>query len=222
MTATPAIPSLDALGRALEYPGADLAARWEACRAALTPAHPAAARRVADALDRLAVSSTEEFEEIYARAFDLSPACAPYVTVHLFGEESFKRGELMARLRERYAAVGFASGAELPDHVATLLRYAARAEREEAGELAQYCLMTPLARMADALGAENPYGFLLRAAEETLREEFSERDPAPLPIEQMRLHGGASGCGEIAAPASACATACGVMVDASNPKPDLR
>ncbi len=72
MTATPAIPSLDALGRALEYPGADLAARWEACRAALTPAHPAAARRVADALDRLAVSSTEEFEEIYARAFDLS------------------------------------------------------------------------------------------------------------------------------------------------------
>lgn len=209
MIATPAIPSLEALGRALEYPDAELPARWETCRATLATAHPAAAAHVEAALAFLDRSSPEEIEEIYARAFDLSPACAPYVTVHLFGEESFKRGEFMARLQERYAEEGFASGAELPDHVATLLRYAAHAEPEEAGELAQYCLMTPLRRMADALGAENPFAHLLRAAETTLRGEFPGREPAPLPIEQMRHHADAPACGERTTSVSPCATACG-------------
>lgn len=215
MNATVSISSsaIEALGRALEYPGADLATRLETCRAALAASCPDAARLAEEAFARFDATSTEAFEEIYASSFDLTPACAPYATVHLFGEESFKRGEFMARLQGRYAEAGFDAGAELPDHVSVLLRYAARTEREEAGELAQYCLMTPLARMAAALDGANPYALLLRAAEKALRAEFPDREPAPLPIEQMRAHGDAPDCGRPAAEPGACGAGCGALTE---------
>ncbi len=218
MGAATSIPALDALGRVLEYPGPDLPGRLEVCRATLAGSHPGAARFVEGAIAALEVSSVEGFEETYARSFDLKPACAPYATVHLFGEESFKRGEFMARLQGRYAEEGFDAGSELPDHVSLLLRFAARAGRDEAGELAQYCLMTPLARMAAALDEANPFALLLRAAGEVLREQFPDRAPAPLPIEQMRTHGGAGGCGDAGATPSPCAAGCGAMAASLKPE----
>lgn len=216
-------PALEALGRALEYPGPDYPARLDACRAALEGAHPRGAGLVARAITLLEASSIEDFEETYARSFDLKPACAPYATVHLFGEESFKRGEFMARLAGRYADAGFDAGSELPDHVALLLRYAARAGAEEAGELAQYCLMTPVAKMGAALDGENPFGLLLGAVGEVLRAEFPDRAPAPLPIEQMRTHGGTGGCGDAVAAVSSCSAECSALkVSLESETPDAR
>src|SRR5512138_1986014 len=42
--------------------------------------------------------------ELYTRTFDLTPVCAPYLSVHLFGESSFKRAQLMTGLREAYVS----------------------------------------------------------------------------------------------------------------------
>ena len=42
--------------------------------------------------------TTDEREELYTATFDVTPACVPYVSIHLFGEENFKRGEFMAAL----------------------------------------------------------------------------------------------------------------------------
>jgi hypothetical protein len=124
----------------------------------------------------------------------------------------------MARLQVRYAESGFDAGSELPDHVALLLRYAARAGHDEAGELAQYCLMTPLVRMAAALDEGNPFALLLLAAGEVLREEFPDCAPAPLPVEQMRTHGGVGGCGDAGATPSPCAAGCGAIKASLEPE----
>src|SRR5262249_41715158 len=78
----------------------------------------------------------EEAQEDYARTFYVTPSCEPYVSVHLFGSESFDRGALMACLRERFEGAGFSPGTELPDHVAVLLRFAALLDPEEFDDLA--------------------------------------------------------------------------------------
>ena len=81
-------------------------------------------------------------EECYTGTFDLAPACTPYVSVHLFGEESFKRATLMAALNVRHAEAGLAGDAELPDHIAVLARFAAQAGEEERRELAEFLEQT--------------------------------------------------------------------------------
>ena len=102
--------------------------------------------------------------ELYTTTFDLSPVCCPYVGYHLFGE-SFKRGALMAKLRETYAANDFAANlAELPDHLSVILLFAAACEdaefvREITAELVVPALRTMVAGFESG---QNPYEDVLR------------------------------------------------------------
>lgn len=177
------VEPLDQLAALLEYPGADYPARLETCRQALERAQPSAADRMARLGRQLASRSPGEVEELFIRTFELAPRCVPYVGVHLFGGENFKRGEFMARLQAEFAQMGLETGGELPDHLAVLLRYAARTDRGTAGELVQYCLMTPVDRMIGALDAANPFVSLLEAVAFAMAEIFPECSPAPLPVE---------------------------------------
>jgi len=105
-----------------------------------------------------------EWEEEYTRAFDLSPIAIPFVSIHLYGEESYKRGRLMAWLNEQYAERGFDAGAELPDHLQNVLRFVLTLEDDEAEELAEFCLRGPVAWMQEKLAhAESPYQHVLTA-----------------------------------------------------------
>ncbi|GAB4561540.1 MAG: hypothetical protein Tsb0017_19180 [Geothermobacteraceae bacterium] len=61
-------------------------------------------------------------EEIYTSCFDLQPSCHPYVGYLLFGESQARIVFLM-RLKELYRSYGFVEDAELPDHLATMLRF---------------------------------------------------------------------------------------------------
>lgn len=174
---------LHALARLLEYPGADFAARL----AAAPPGDYAA----------LAALTNDAREELFAATFDIAPSCVPYVSIHLFGEENFKRGEFMAALRARYAAAGFDSGGELPDHLAVLLRFAACVTSDEWRELTAFCLLGPLAGMLAALPAAHPYRAVLLAVERELHAVCPNVHAVPSPFEQMRTHG--AGCGSCAA-----------------------
>lgn len=114
----------------------------------------------------------ELLEEAHVRTFLVAPASAPYVGVHLFGEESFKRAHLMSQLVERFRAVGFEPGNELPDHVAVLLRFARHLGSEELSDLVRWCLAVPITAMHGSLAdTRNPYRHLLAALKQTVAPE---------------------------------------------------
>lgn len=154
---------LTSLALLFDYPDGRFEARLEFALGA----HPS------EALDGFArVMRTlppEDREELHAATFEITPSCVPYVSIHLFGEENFKRGEFMAALLARYAETGFDRGDELPDHIANLLRYFDACDESERRELAAHCLLSPLEKMAEALSVENPYSALLAIAAAAVR-----------------------------------------------------
>jgi nitrate reductase delta subunit len=115
---------LPLLADLLAYPGPDLGRRADACAAALAQELPAAAVRLSRFAAWASAAGTGPLEEAYTSAFDLAPICTPYVGDQLFGA-SGERSLLLAGLRELQRECGIAPGAELPDHVAEVLRLAA-------------------------------------------------------------------------------------------------
>lgn len=156
-------------------------------------------------LTSLEALSPDEREELYTATFDVNPRCVPYLSIHLFGEENFKRGEFMAALHRQYEMRGFDPGRELPDHIGVLLRYAAILEEPERRELVEFCILGPLGKLLASLDGAHPYRPLLVAADEALRTNYPGIRPALSPLEQMRQHGvcptsnpgGCSSCGPI-------------------------
>jgi nitrate reductase molybdenum cofactor assembly chaperone len=139
----------------------------------------------------LRVLEPEAREELYTGTFEVTPRCVPYVSIHLFGEENFKRGEFMAALHHRHASLDLDPGVELPDHLAVMLRYAAALQEPQRRELVEYCLLGPLAKMINLLSHNEPYRHLLECVDEVLRAAYPGLQPALSPLEQMRLHGNA-------------------------------
>lgn len=192
--AAPAVSALAALAPLFEYPREDFAARIDTARKRL-PASSDTAERVAFESFARAVSglTSAEREELYTGTFEITPSCIPYFSLHLFGEESFKRGAFMAALNARYQAFGFTAPGELPDHLAVILRFAGEVERPERRDLAEFCLLGPLLKMCAALAEGHPYRALLQAARAVLVGEFPGLDPAPAPGDQAEQAGGACG-----------------------------
>lgn len=190
---------LDLLGRLLEYPGADFDDLLARTLAAIGGLPLMAFRSAMDAL------TPDEREEFYTATFDVTPCCVPYVGIHLFGEENFKRGEFMAALHSQYRLADFPTAGELPDHLALLLRYAAILDEPTRRELVEFCLLGPLLKITAALPAHHPYRFVLDAVGQTLRDEYPGIQAALSPVEQMRQHGtcptvaGGCHCGPLAA-----------------------
>ncbi|MCG3151350.1 MAG: hypothetical protein GEEBNDBF_00621 [bacterium] len=131
----------------------------------------------------MAGRQSHEWEEEYTRAFDLSPIAVPYVSIHLYGEESYKRGLLMAWLNDLYAAHGFTPEAEeLPDHFRSILRFLLTVPEADARELAAFCLCGPVQWMKEKLEAANsPYQHLLSALQQVIGEAPRAVDGSPLP-----------------------------------------
>jgi nitrate reductase delta subunit len=158
------VADLALLAELFESPHDDFASvAQRAARAARTPA---VADRLAAFAEEVAGLRPELLEEAHVRTFLVAPASVPYVGVHLFGEESFKRAHFMVQLVERFRAVGFDAGNELPDHVAVLLRFAAHLDADELSDLVRWCLAAPVTAMHAALArTRNPYRHLLAALE---------------------------------------------------------
>ena len=171
--------ALVALAPLVEYPTDRSLALALVCRAEIGDRHPEAAAAVGRFLAWLANEPREAQEEVYTRTFLVMPSCVPYASVHLFGDESFQRGRLMAALREAYDREGFDAGPELPDHVAVLLRFAPRLAPDELEELVRYCLLEPVAKMAGQLErTQNPYLHALEAVRLVLEAWGEMEDPS--------------------------------------------
>lgn len=131
----------------LQYPGPGLARAVGACEALAASASAEAASLLRAFRAFVEQTPLPRLEEVYTATFDLDAACHPYVGYHLFGE-TYRRSVFLVELRERYRAIGYANGAELPDHVAVLLRFLALTEDEaEAEEIVREALLPALERM---------------------------------------------------------------------------
>ncbi|NUQ80226.1 MAG: nitrate reductase molybdenum cofactor assembly chaperone [Bacteroidetes bacterium] len=117
----------DALAPLLDYPSDDFLNRIHRLESMLDELDvlPACYQNLTALIDSLRDQSPDEWREIYTTTFDMNPACHLYASIHLFGEENFKRSMLMARLADAFESEGFShSGGELPDFIPVLLRFA--------------------------------------------------------------------------------------------------
>ena len=76
-------------------------------------------------------SPAGQIEETYTATFDVNPACYIYAGYILFGE-SFKRGEFLVKLKEKYRERGFdVGGSELADHLSVIFRFMATLDEND-------------------------------------------------------------------------------------------
>lgn len=155
----------DALADVLAYPREGFDASIAACRERLAAGCPEAARPIAEFAAAVADRPLHELEELFTATFDFNPAATLEVGWHLFGED-YERGAFLVRMREEMRRFGVAESAELPDHLAHVLRVLGRSDAAPAHELARACVRPAVEKMRAALGDEaNPYGRVLRAVE---------------------------------------------------------
>lgn len=156
------------LGDLLFYPKAGYRWRLAECRQLLAGAVPQAVRCLERFEEETGELSNDQFEELYVRCFDHSPAHALEIGWHLFGED-YHRGALLVRLRQELRRHRIAESAELPDHLAHVLVLLGRMESAEAEGFAQACVVPALRKLLDGLEKSgSPYLNLLAAVSAVL------------------------------------------------------
>jgi nitrate reductase delta subunit len=153
----------------LSYPDGEARQVAATCAELLRTSCPEAAAPLRSFIDFLATEETARVEELFTATFDLQPACHPYVGYQLCGE-SQQRTMFLIKLQQLYRQHGFQTGAELPDHLGTLLRFIGTvADRNCCAELVGDGLLPSLEKMLQGLNAgEHPYADLLRALQNFL------------------------------------------------------
>lgn len=199
----------DVLSGLLLYPHRDYLQQVESARKVLENFCPKTIVHLEKFLERVRKMESVELEEQYVTAFELDPSGILYTGIHLFGEESFKRGAFMAELNARYREFGIDHGIELPDHVSVVLKYYARARAEDREELARHVLLGTLEKMISKFDSSMVFKSLLEAVLEAIRTEFPNMNPAPFPVTTEASLCATSGGN--AKEAVGCASGCGMV-----------
>ncbi|HSB11777.1 MAG TPA: nitrate reductase molybdenum cofactor assembly chaperone [Blastocatellia bacterium] len=168
------------LASSLEYPGEDWNARLDRCRQWLTIQEPEVAVQFIGFRRRVKQLSIEKMQELYTQTFDLNPVCTLDIGYHLFGE-NYKRGELLAKLRETEAPFELGQGNQLPDHLPVLLRLLAKLDDQELRRsLIGEILIPALGKMLEALSqTDNPYRDLIEVISNALKNELPDAESSP-------------------------------------------
>jgi nitrate reductase delta subunit len=163
------------LANSLEYPGEDWNARLERCRQWLTVQEPDVAVQFIRFRRQVSELSIDKLQELYTQTFDLNPVCTLDIGYHLFGE-NYKRGELLAKLRETETPYELGQANQLPDHLPVLLRLLVKLDDQELRlALIVEILIPALGKMLEALSqTENPYRDLIEVISNALKEEVPE------------------------------------------------
>jgi len=160
------------LAGALEYPGPDFYTRLDRFTQVLTIQTSEGGAQFIGFRRKVERLSVEKMQELYTQTFDLNPVCTLDVGYHLFGE-NYKRGELLAKLRETEEPYEIGQANQLPDHLPVLLRLIEKLEDEELRmALIAEVLIPALGKMVEALGqTDNPYLQLIEAIGNALNDE---------------------------------------------------
>lgn len=149
------------LAEALRYPCPGLANNLQAGIHAFPEGTARKAlERFVQAVQKLSLG---EWEEMYTRTLDLSPAVAPYIGYQLWGD-GYPRGNFMAALNRAYRDAGVEVDGELPDHLGAVLAFLGSGalpppELVEAFDPAIQKMLATLKKNE----AENPFADLLEA-----------------------------------------------------------
>jgi nitrate reductase delta subunit len=170
------------LGKLLDYPDDQLSAHTTECEQLLVSELPDASHQMRKFLDFVNVTPQGRMEEIYTGTFDVSPTCFIFAGYMLFGE-TFKRGEFLVQLQERYHQHNFSVGRELADHVAVIFRFIATLDDGEVlrREIVEDCLLPVLEKMISNFKVDtdrsNPYVHVLRAGIDALEHDLQYGSP---------------------------------------------
>lgn len=155
------------IGTFLEYPVNDFRGMLLIAADQIEPVSAQASIYLKDFFSKMKRMDLAMWQEYYVQTFDLMPQCSLYISVHLFGEESFKRAELMAGLKSVYESRGATASTELPDHLAVVLKQNALLNDEEWSEFVAMCLLPVIPIMVKKLEKNaNPYSFILKTIPE--------------------------------------------------------
>lgn len=118
-------------------------------------------------LDFAEEHSLHTLQELYIRTFEVEPLCNLYIGVHIFGEDGFKRGSFMAKLKEAYLKYGV-DESDVVDFLPCILRLATRLDDEDKyNSLIEECILRPLGTILESFNEEsNPYKKVLLALNE--------------------------------------------------------
>lgn len=159
------------LGSLLQYPSADTVQQGKELISRLGSLSEQSQGYLGSFLDLIGTMTLSQRQEHYVQTFDLMAQCSLYVSIHLFGEESFKRAELMAGLKKVYDLNGVVGTTELPDHLAILLLNNALFSEGEWHELVAMAILPAIIKMIDNLEKRsNPYALALKAVHTLLIE----------------------------------------------------
>jgi nitrate reductase delta subunit len=169
-------------GDLMDYPSPELIRQTEMCADLLHDDLPDAFENVKAFLHFTRENEMGRLEEIYTSTFDVSPTCYIFAGYMLFGE-SFKRGEFLVRLQEKYKEKNFSQGKELADHLAVLYRFMATLDEDDPlrEQLIAQCMLPVLNKMSRNFKSNttpaNPYAGILRAMIEVLEKDrdFTEK-----------------------------------------------
>ena len=152
----------------LDYPDEELVDRLPLLRAVVAPLPAELAGPLGRVLDHVETTPLEEQQADYVQTFDLRRRCCLYLTYFAYGDTR-KRGMALLQFKHLYSRAGMVLGdAELPDHLAVVLEFAATGDPVR-GErlLTQHRAGVELIRLA--LEERNsPYAGVLRAVCATL------------------------------------------------------
>ena len=109
----------------LSYPDSGLVTRLPLLRRVAEAVPPPVGAPLARFLDHVAATPLPELAAEYVATFDHRKRFAPYLTYFAYGDTR-KRGMALLRFKHAYRAAGLAlDDAELPDHLAVVLEFAA-------------------------------------------------------------------------------------------------
>lgn len=107
------------------YPDEELLARLPLLRAAVAPLPAHLAGPLGEFLDHLETTPLIEQQAAYVETFDLRRRCSLYLTYYAYGDTR-KRGMALLQFKHLYSRAGMTlNDAELPDHLAVVLEFAA-------------------------------------------------------------------------------------------------
>ncbi|HMA91932.1 MAG TPA: molecular chaperone TorD family protein [Polyangiaceae bacterium] len=169
------LPCAKSMARVFDYPGERYLSQLDALERECRRIAPLAAEQIVEMLAQLEGKSLPALRELYTRTFDLTPVCAPYLSVHLFGEGNYKRSTLMTGLAEQYEARGLHPPDELPDHLGIVLGAIDHLDEVVQRDLLVHCFRKGLERMLAELERQsNPYSRAVSALDRLVRIWISQ------------------------------------------------
>ena len=152
----------------LDYPDERLLARLPLLRAAAAPLPAGLAGPLGRFLDHLETTPLGQQQAGYVETFDLRRRCSLYLSYYAYGDTR-KRGMALLQFKHLYTRAGLElSDAELPDHLAVVLEFAAVGDAARAERLLhQHRAGVELIRLA-LEESSSPYADVLHAVCATL------------------------------------------------------